>query len=64
MPVAGGFTVLEKHWFIWPNLDISGHGNVSEASISGTMLTLASVNQTQFFGQPLRRWFWREQILP
>ena len=64
MPGAGSLTVPENHWFIWPNLDISGHGNVSEASISSTMLDMASVNATQFFGKPLHRWFWRKQILP
>lgn len=64
MPAAGEFTVPENRWFIWPNLDITGHGNVSEASISSTLLRMANVNQTQFFGKPLDRWFWRKQILP
>jgi hypothetical protein len=64
MPLAGEFIVPENHWFIWPNVDISGHGNVSGASISSTMLTMASVNENQLWGKPLRRWFWRKQILP
>ncbi|MEI8291162.1 MAG: hypothetical protein WCH99_16975 [Verrucomicrobiota bacterium] len=64
MPASGEFTVPENRWFIWPNLDITGHGNVSEASISSTMLSMANVNQTRFFGKPLGRWFWRKQILP
>ncbi|HAO80934.1 MAG TPA: hypothetical protein DCQ92_18595 [Verrucomicrobia subdivision 3 bacterium] len=64
MPGSGELTMPENHWFIWPNLDISGHGNVSESSISSTLLNMASVNETQFFGKPFHRWFWRKQILP
>lgn len=64
MPGSGQLTMSENDWFIWPNLDISGHGNVSEASISSTMLDMASVKETQFFGKPFHRWFWRKQILP
>jgi hypothetical protein len=64
MPLAGEFTVPENHWFIWPNLDISVHGNVAESSISSSMLSMASVNQAQLFGKPMRHWFWRQQILP
>ena len=64
MPVTGGFIVPENHWFIWPNVDISGHGNVSGVSISSTMLNMASVNENQLLGRPLHRWFWRKQILP
>jgi hypothetical protein len=64
MPVSGGFTVPEKHWFIWPNLDISGHGNIAESSISATLVSLAEVGETQYFGKPFHRWFGRKQILP
>jgi hypothetical protein len=64
MPAAGEFIVPENHWFIWPNLDISGHGNVSQASIDSAILGLASVNESQFFGKPPARWCGRQQILP
>jgi len=64
MPAAGEVRVPEKHWFIWPNLDISGHGNVGEASISSTMLQLAIVSENQFVGKPFKQWFWRQQIIP
>lgn len=64
MPPAGELTVPENHWFIWPDLGISGHGNVSEANISSTMLGMADVKETQFYGRPLHRWFGRKQILP
>jgi len=56
--------VPENHWFIWPNLAITGNLNVGEASISSVMLQMASVPETQFVGKPFKRWFWREQILP
>jgi hypothetical protein len=64
MPVAGEVQVPEKHWFIWPNLDISGHGNVGEASISATMLQLAVVSQNQYVGEPYPRWFWQRPVKP
>jgi hypothetical protein len=64
MPLSGGLTVPENHWFIWPNLDISGQGDVGEARISGAILGLSDVADASFFGKPLRQWFWRSQILP
>ncbi len=64
MPVAGECQVPEKHWFIWPNLAISGHGNVGEGAISGALLALADVAPRQFLGLPFDRWFWRPQTLP
>jgi hypothetical protein len=64
MPQSGTWIVPEKHWFIWPNLDISGHGNVTEGRISETLLGLADVRPEQILGQPVHRWFWREQNLP
>lgn len=64
MPQAGEWIVPEKHWFIWPNLAISGHGNVSEGAIDGALLQLADVAPDQYFGQPLHHWFWRQQKLP
>jgi hypothetical protein len=63
MPTSGNLVVREKSWFVWPELDISGHGNTSEANISATMLRLATVPEGQFVGKPFKRWFWRKQIL-
>jgi hypothetical protein len=63
MPNSGTLTVPEKHWFIWPDLDIYEHGNVGEANISATMLQMATVSQKQFIGKPFKRWLWRRQIL-
>jgi hypothetical protein len=64
MPDTGEFRVPENHWFIWPNLDISGHGNVREESIKSAILELADVHETQFYGKPFQRWFGRKQTLP
>jgi hypothetical protein len=64
MPAAGNFIVPENHWFIWPDLAISGHGNVGEADISAAMLERADVPENQFVGKPFKRWFWRRQSLP
>ena len=62
MPTAGGFTVSEKNWFIWPDLGISGYGHVQEASIDSVILDMASVNFTNFYGKPFHRWFGRKQF--
>jgi hypothetical protein len=64
MPDSGTLIVPEKHWFIWPNLAITGNWNVGEANISSVMLQMAGVSENQFVGKPLKRWFWRKQILP
>lgn len=64
MPRSGGLVVREKHWFIWPNLAISGHGNVREDNISAAMMGLSDVSSGQYWGRPFRRWLWRKQILP
>jgi hypothetical protein len=64
MPTSGNLVVAENHWFIWPNIAISGNWNVGEADISSAMLQMASVPEKQFVGKPFKRWFWREQILP
>jgi len=63
MPVSGEWVVPEKHWFIWPELDMNINGNVSAAAISEMMFQLATVPEDQFVGKPFRRWFWRRQIL-
>jgi hypothetical protein len=64
MPVNGEITVAENHWFIWPSLDISGHGNVGTGNITVAMMDLANVDESQFYGKPFARWFGRKQILP
>ncbi len=63
MPTTGEMVVPEKHWFLWPEIVISGHGNTTEATIASAMLQMATVPETQFIGKPFKRWFWRRQIL-
>jgi hypothetical protein len=64
MPAGGAVVVPENQWFIWPNMaTIGGHGNVSEATISGIMLQMALVPQQQFAGKPFKKWFGRRQEL-
>ncbi len=60
MPAEGEYTVPEKHWFIWPDLSISGHG-VDEGHIVRAFAQNALVPETQFVGRPFQRWFWRRQ---
>ncbi len=64
MPGSGDLILPPNHWFVWPDLAIGGHGNVSEAVITASMMNLAGVNETQYFGKPLHYWFWRKQVLP
>jgi hypothetical protein len=64
MPTSGELVVPEKHWFVWPELGINGHGNVGEANLSAAMLQLAMVSEVEFVGKPFKHWFWRKQILP
>ena len=63
MPVKGEIIVPENHWFVWPELAISGHGNFSEANLSALMLDLATVSEVEFVGQPFQHWFGRKQKL-
>jgi hypothetical protein len=62
MPASGELIVPEKHWLVWPDFAISGHGNVSEGVISKTMLELGNISEDRLLGQPFRRWLWRQQI--
>ena len=64
MPRSGEVVVPERHWFIWPELDINGHGNVSEATVATVMMQLAAVSENQFIGRPFRYWFGRRQVTP
>jgi hypothetical protein len=62
MPTKGELMVPRNCWFIWPDLAINGNGNA--AAITSTMLELATVPESAFFGRAFNRWFWRRQILP
>ncbi len=63
MPASGTLTVPENHWFVWPELRISGHGNFT-ASLEAEMERLALVDQNDFVGRPFKRWFFTKQVTP
>jgi len=63
MPKSGELVVAGNHWFIWPNLAISGNWDVGEANVSAAMLQLSNVSEDQFVARPFKHWFWRKQIL-
>ena len=62
MPDSGELLVPEKHWFVWPDFAISGHGNVPDNTITATILPMATITEDQFGGRPFKRWFWHRQF--
>ncbi len=62
MPESGELVVPGNCWFTWPELDITGHGGVAEATLSQTLLSMATINESQLVGKPFRRWFWHRQL--
>jgi hypothetical protein len=62
MPSAGAFVVPEKHWLVWPEVAISGHGQVPTSDVAEALLNLCTISEDQFVGKPVRRWLWRKQF--
>jgi len=63
MPESGEWVVPQKHWFLWPDFDISGHGNVNQqAMITQAIMESAMVAEEQLVGKPFKRWFWHTQF--
>jgi hypothetical protein len=62
MPETGELTVPEKHWFLWPDLAITGHGNAPAGALTAALLQMATISEEQFAGKPFKRWFWRRQV--
>jgi hypothetical protein len=62
MPESGDLTVPGKHWFVWPDLAISGHGNAPAGALTTALLQMAVISEEQFAGKPFKRWFWRRQL--
>ena len=60
MPRSGDVIVPEKHWFIWPDFAIGGHGYGPDAS--SVLLRMAMIPEQQLVGKPFKRWFWRRQV--
>ena len=64
MPSSGEWAVPVKQWLIWPQLGMAGGGVVTENHLSGVLMKIAIVSQTQYVGQPFGHWLWRKQVLP
>ena len=65
MPAAGSIAVPQKHWFVWPDYDIGGHGfGGQQAAIAQAILQVAMISEDQFEGKPFKRWFWHRQLPP
>jgi hypothetical protein len=61
MPESGEIILDERHWFVWPEFDIRGHGNVM-GQVPQTLTSLGIISERQFLGRPCRRWFWHKQL--
>jgi hypothetical protein len=62
MPQTGGWVVPEKHWFVWPEFAMSGHGDVPIDGIAATLVRVGTITEEQFVGKPFERWFGRRQL--
>lgn len=64
MPATGNLVVPDGSWFIWPDVTISGHGEVGADMTENAMTALAMVPRSNFIGVVFHRWWWRRQTLP
>ena len=62
MPQVGEWVVPKKHWFVWPEVAISGNANAPADVISATLLQMGTVTEERFVGSPFKRWFGRRQL--
>ncbi len=62
MPESGELVVPGNDWFVWPELDIGGHGNVPEPTLAQTLLSMSTIGESQLVGKPFKRWFWHRQF--
>jgi signal peptidase I len=63
MPRTGEWVVPKKHWFVWPNLAITGHGATDEKYLSELYRTNGMIDQSKFVGRSYSHWFWRRQSI-
>jgi hypothetical protein len=61
MPAKGSLVVADGSWFIWPDVTISGHGEVGADITENAMTALAMVPRSNFVGVLFHRWWWRKQ---
>ena len=54
LPMAGGFVVPEKTWFIWPQFAIQARG-VPMADIQAAIQEVAMVPANHIVGKPFKR---------
>jgi hypothetical protein len=62
MPQAGEWVVPQKHWFVWPEVAITRHGNTPPGVIPASLLKMGTITEDQFVGRPFKRWFGRRQL--
>jgi hypothetical protein len=62
MPDSGELVIPGNGWFVWPNVDISGHGYVPANTLAQTLLAMATIDESQLVGKPFKRWFWHRQF--
>lgn len=62
MPHAGEWVVPQKHWFVWPEVAIAGHGNTPADAISATLMQMGTIPEERFVGRPFKHWFGRRQL--
>jgi signal peptidase I len=60
MPASGSYEVGKNHWFIWPDMAMTGANPVA-AQVSATLLREAMVPADRLIGKPIKWWFWRQQ---
>jgi len=63
MPETGEMVVPQKHWFVWPQLGISGHGQMPNTLVAA-LVQLGTLSEKQCLGKACRRWLWRNQGSP
>jgi hypothetical protein len=62
MPRNQEWVVPQKHWFVWADsgMNISG----AAGNVTRLLQDVSLVPESQFVGEPFRRWFGREQVAP
>jgi hypothetical protein len=62
MPQAGDWVVPTNHWFVWPEVAITGDANAPADVVSATLLKMGTITEERFVGAPFKRWFGRRQL--
>jgi hypothetical protein len=63
MPSTGEMIVPQKHFFVWPRLDIVNRAGPG-VNVSGAIVQIAMIHEDKIVGRPCRHWFGRRQALP